>query len=169
MIKAIVQNLERGIQLLTSIRDDQYANTTIPPYFSSIGCHMRHVLDAFTSIFNGMESGRVDFSDRKRNTISEVATAEGIRYFNQTLQKLKHLSSEDLKKTIDVTDNLGTGDITIKYTVENALAYAHSHTIHHYAMIGYLVNQLGIELKDSDFGYNPTTPKNTSKTPISST
>ena len=42
---------------------------------------MRHVLDAFTSIFNGLESGRVDFSDRKRNTISEVATAEGIRYF----------------------------------------------------------------------------------------
>ena len=168
MIKAIAQNLERGVQLLTSITDEQYSNASIPPYFSSIGCHMRHVLDAFTSIFNGLESGCVDFSDRKRNTISEEKTTEGIRYFQETLQKLKNLSSENLEKTIEVTDNLGTGDITITYTVENALAYAHSHAIHHFASIGFLVNQLGIELKNPDFGYNPTTPKNTFKTPFSS-
>jgi uncharacterized damage-inducible protein DinB len=159
MIKAIEQNLERGIQLLNSITDKQYSNSTIPPYFSSIGCNMRHILDAFTSICNGLESGFVDFSDRKRNTICEEKTAEGILYFKETIQKLNEINPQDFEKQIAVTDNLGTGAITINYTVESALAYAHSHAIHHFASIGFLVNQLEIELQDADFGYNPTTPR----------
>jgi len=159
MIRAIVENLERGIQLLNSITDSEYSNATVPPYFSSIGCNIRHVLDAFTSIIKGFESGHVDFSDRKRNTICEAQTEEGIRYIKETIQQLNDFKNEDFTKIISVTDNLGNGDITINYTLENALAYAHSHTIHHFASIGFLVNQLGIELQDADFGYNPTTPK----------
>ncbi|MDC1375432.1 DinB family protein [Polaribacter sp.] len=159
MIRAIVENLERGIQLLNSITDSEYSNATVPPYFSSIGCNIRHVLDAFTSIIKGFESGHVDFSDRKRNTICEAQTEEGIRYIKETIQQLNDFKNEDFTKIISVTDNLGNGDITINYTLENALAYAHSHAIHHFASIGFLVNQLGIELQDADFGYNPTTPK----------
>ncbi|MDB9830665.1 DinB family protein [Polaribacter sp.] len=159
MIRAIVENLERGIQLLNSITDSEYSNATVPPYFSSIGCNIRHVLDAFTSIIKGVESGHVDFSDRKRNTICEAQTEEGIRYIKETIQQLNDFKNEDFTKIISVTDNLGNGDITINYTLENALAYAHSHAIHHFASIGFLVNQLGIELQDADFGYNPTTPK----------
>lgn len=159
MIRAIVKNLERGIQLLNSITDSEYSNATVPPYFSSIGCNIRHVLDAFTSIIKGFESGHVDFSDRKRNTICEVQTEEGIRYIKETIQQLYDFENEDFTKIISVTDNLGNGDITINYTLENALAYAHSHAIHHFASIGFLINQLGIELQDADFGYNPTTPK----------
>jgi len=159
MIRAIVENLERGIQLLNSITDSEYSNATVPPYFSSIGCNIRHVLDAFTSIIKGFESGHVDFSDRKRNTICEAQTEEGIRYIKETIQQLNDFKNEDFTKIISVTDNLGNGDITINYTLGNALAYAHSHAIHHFASIGFLVNQLGIELQDADFGYNPTTPK----------
>ena len=29
-----------------------------------------------------------------------------------------------------------------------------------YLLIGYIISQLGIELPDADFGYNPTTPRN---------
>ena len=43
MIEAIETNLQRGIQLLNCISDDEYNNTTIAPYYSSIGVHMRHI------------------------------------------------------------------------------------------------------------------------------
>ena len=144
---------------MNSITDSEYSNATVPPYFSSIGCNIRHVLDAFTSIIKGFERGHVDLSDRKRNTICEAQTEEGIRYIKETIQQLNDFKNEDFTKIISVTDNLGNGDITINYTLENALAYAHSHAIHHFASIGFLVNQLGIELQDADFGYNPTTSK----------
>ena len=159
MIKAIEDNLQRGIKLLTAITDNQYSDNSIPPYFSSIGCNMRHVLDAFTAIFNGLESGVVDFTDRKRNTICEEKTEIGIQYFNETILKLKQLEDVNLAIIIPVKDNLGSGIITVNYTLESALAYAHSHAIHHFASIGFLIYQLEIELADPDFGYNPTTPK----------
>ena len=56
MISAIIQNLNRGINLLSSISDADYANNSTAPYYSSIGIHMRHILDVFSCIFDGLET-----------------------------------------------------------------------------------------------------------------
>ena len=47
----------------------------------------------------------------------------------------------------------------LKYNFIALLAQANSHTIHHYAIINYILDRLHIEMKDDSFGYNPTTPK----------
>nr|BFF38085.1 hypothetical protein BACT7_29470 [Tenacibaculum mesophilum] len=159
MIAAIDKNLQRGIKLLEAISDEQYSDTSIPPYYSSIGANMRHILDVFTCIFNGLNKNCVDFSDRERNHLAEQKTASGIAYFNEVIEQLYCLKAEDFDKIISVTDDLGTGKVTANYTLSSALIQAHSHAIHHFASIGFIINQLGIELPDADFGYNPTTPK----------
>lgn len=159
MIDAIEKNLQRGIKLLNSISDEQYSDTSSPPYYSSIGAHMRHILDVFSCIFNGLASKQVDFSKRERNVLAEQQTAIGIDYFNEVIQKLHGLNPEDFDMVITVKDDLGMGKVTMKYTLESALCQAHSHAIHHFSSIGFIINQLGLELPDNDFGYNPTTPK----------
>ncbi|MGG6231946.1 DinB family protein [Tenacibaculum sp. SDUM215027] len=159
MIVAIDKNLQRGIKLLEAINDEQYSNTSIPPYYSSIGANMRHILDVFVCIFNGLDKRCVDFSDRERNQLAEEKTESGIAYFNQVIEQLYCLETEDFDTIISVTDDLGTGKVTANYTLGSALIQAHSHAIHHFASIGFIINQLGIELPDTDFGYNPTTPK----------
>ena len=159
MIDAIDKNLRRGIKLLSAISDEQYSNTSIAPYYSSIGANMRHVLDVFVCLFNGVENKVVDFSDRERNQLAEEQTKFGIEYFNDVLRQLHSLKITDYDVIVAVTDDLGTGKITVNYTLASALLQAHSHAIHHFASIGFIVNQLKIELPDADFGYNPTTPK----------
>ncbi|MDT7832991.1 DinB family protein [Flavobacteriaceae bacterium S356] len=159
MINAIEKNLQRGIKLLNAMSDEQYSDTSSPPYHSSIGAHMRHILDVFSCIFNGLETKDVDFSKRERNVLAEQHTEVGIEYFNQVIERLHQLRTEDFGMVINVTDDLGLGKVTMKYTLESALCQAHSHAIHHFSSIGFLVNQLGLELPDNDFGYNPTTPK----------
>ena len=159
MIDAIEKNLNRGIKLLKSISDEQYSNKSAPPYFSSIGSHMRHILDVFSCIFNGLETKQVDFSARERNVLVEQTTEAGIRYFHQVITKLHEISHDDFNMMISVTDDLGTGKVTANYTLGSALIQAHSHAIHHFATIGFIINRLGVELPDKDFGYNPTTPK----------
>lgn len=158
MIEAIEKNLERGIKLLNAISDEQYATKTIPPYFSSIGCHMRHILDVFSCVLSGYENGEVDLTKRERNEIIEIKTAKGIEYFKTIINQLKSISQQDLKKQVLVTDDLGLGKVTMQYSLGAVLMQAQSHAIHHYASIGYSIYQLGIELPDADFGYNPTTP-----------
>ncbi len=159
MIEAIEKNLYRGIQLLEYISDEEYSNITIAPYFSSIGGHMRHILDVFDCIFAGLESENMNLIDRKRNELAEKFTQHGIDYFNLTIKKLKTLEGEDFNKIVEVTDDLGLGIISAKYTLGAILIQAHSHAIHHFASVGYVISQLGIELPDDDFGFNPTTPR----------
>ena len=159
MITSIEKNLYRGITLLETISDEQYTNKTIPPYFSSIGCNMRHLLDAFNAIFIGLETGLIDFTDRKRDTICEQNTKDGIAYFKLIISKLKTVDSSNLNKIVFVKDDLGSGETTIKYTLESVFAYAHSHAIHHFASVGFLTHHLGIKLPNTAFGNNPTTPK----------
>ncbi len=159
MIDAIEKNLHRGIQLLNCISDDDYSNTTIAPYYSSIGVHMRHILDVFDCVFDGIESGNINIISRRRNELAENYTQHGIAYFEEILQRLKLLEKADFNKIVIVTDDLGLGIVSINYTLGGILIQAHSHAIHHFASVGYVISQLGIALPDVDFGFNPTTPK----------
>lgn len=159
MIPAIIQNLNRGINLLNSIDDKVYADNSTAPYYSSIGIHMRHILDVFNCVFQGIDDGKIDLSARQRNELAEIKVSAGLAYFEQIISQLKEIKATDLNRVVAVKDDLGTGMITANYTLAAALIQAHSHAIHHFASIGYIISQLGIDLPDSDFGYNPTTPR----------
>jgi len=159
MIEAIEKNLQRGIQLLNCVSDQDYCNTTIPPYYSSIGVHMRHILDVFDCIIEGVESGNINLINRKRNQLAENFTDKGIVYFEEIIYKLQLLKNENFDKIVKVTDDIGLGVITANYTLGAILIQAHSHAIHHFASVGYIISQLDIKLPDADFGFNPTTPK----------
>jgi uncharacterized damage-inducible protein DinB len=159
MIEAIEKNLQRGINLLNNLSDEEYSDASIAPYNSSIGCHIRHVLDVFSCVFKGLETKKVDFSVRERNECAEKETNVGIEYFENVIHELKKIKKKDFNTIVEVSDDMGLGKQTANYSIAAVLMQAQSHTIHHYASIGYLVYQLGIELPDSDFGFNPTTPK----------
>ena len=159
MISAILQNLNRGVRLLNSIDDKQYSDDSTAPYYSSIGVHMRHILDVFDCVLRGLESGVIDLSDRQRNEMAEIQVQAGIDYYSEIMSRLGQLEGADLDQVVQVRDDLGLGMVTAKYTLAAALIQAHSHAIHHFASIGYIIAQLGISLPDGDFGYNPTTPK----------
>jgi len=159
MIKAIEYNLKRGVRLLNSISDDQFSDSSIAPYHSSIGGHMRHILDIFDCVFEGLESKQINLATRKRNELAETNTTVALDYFDIILSNLKGLENADLDQIIEVSDDLGKGVVVQKYTLGSALIQAHSHAIHHFASLGYIIYQLGIELPDGDFGYNPTTPR----------
>lgn len=163
MIEAITQNLEKGIQLLENISDETYSNKTIPPYYASIGGHMRHVLDVFSCLINGLDTCKIDFSLRQRNQCAEQKTNLGISYCKQVIQQLKEIKEVDYTKKVIVTDNLGLGNVSATYTIAAVLMQTQSHAVHHFASIGYLIHQLGIALPKDSFGYNPTTPKCCSK------
>lgn len=159
MIEAIEKNLLRGVTLMKCISDEEYSNTTIAPYYSSIGSHMRHILDVFDCIFEGIDSNNINLINRKRNELAENYTAHGMSYMTSTIEKLKKLNPNDFDKIVNVTDDLGLGVISANYTLIGILIQAHSHAIHHFASVGYVISQLGIQLPDDDFGFNPTTPK----------
>ena len=159
MINAIERNLLVGMRLLGSLTADQYRDTSVEPYHSSIGGHVRHILDIFDCVFCGLENDHIDLTKRKRSEIVELDAQAGLAYFNNTLSQLQALRETDMTQMIDVSDDLGLGMVTAKYTIAAALIQAHSHAIHHFASLGYVLTKLDIDLPHIDFGFNPTTPR----------
>ncbi|WP_459211676.1 DinB family protein [Aquimarina rhabdastrellae] len=160
IISSINKNLSSAISLIDAIDDKTYCDASVAPYYSSIGSHIRHVLDFFNCIIGGLDTNNVDLTARKRD--ETIATdKEAAKAFIYELQEtLNSFVGANTDYLLHVTDNLGQGKVTVDYTLESILAHANSHAIHHYAVIGYILSFLGIELKISGFGYNPTSPIN---------
>lgn len=159
IINAINDNLEKAKNLLGSISDDIYVNTSVSPYYSSIGGHIRHILDVFNCALEGFPEKDINLIARKRDPRMENDRAFAIAKITQAQRELSLLDEACFDAIVPVTDDLGSGAVTLNYTLGAILAQAQSHAIHHFAIIGYILNVLHVEVTDKTFGYNPTTPK----------
>ncbi len=159
IVECAIRNLQRAERLIKLLDEHSYSNLDTGPYYSSIGGHLRHVLDIFACIIRGMDAGTVDLTDRRRGTSAETDLEEGLKYLRSVVQDLSRLEEFDPSSPITIVDNLGSGKTEIPSTLGAGLCQAHSHAIHHFACVGYLLHLQGIELPDRRFGYNPTTPR----------
>ncbi|WP_158848982.1 hypothetical protein [Algibacter sp. L1A34] len=161
IIESSLKTLQKADLLLNKLSDDDLCNASVSPYYSSIGSHVRHILDFYDCIFNKNEDNIIDLTARCRNLDVETQCNSASNYLNITMEKLKSLDFNADTKIV-VIDDLGLGKAEIAYTFGALLSQANSHTIHHYAIISYILDRLEIQFEDGDFGYNPTTPKTVS-------
>ena len=158
ILQSTLKTLQKSKLLLSNLDDATLANKSIPPYYSSIGGHIRHILDFYDCILKSKDGEKVDLTARKRNENVETCCKQATDYLEQIIVKLL-ATDRNLEDQVMVKDDLGMGLIEMPYTYAALLAQANSHTIHHYAIINYILDRLGIVFSDGDFGYNPTTPK----------
>ena len=160
IIQSTLKTLQKSQAILSKLSNDQLCDASVPPYHSSIGTHVRHILDFYECIFKVNSEGKIDLTARSRNKDVELDCACAQDYLKSIMRQLS-AGHFNLKDGIWVVDDLGMGKTEIPYTYGSLLAQANSHTIHHYAIINYIFDSLGIQLNDSEFGYNPTTPTQT--------
>ena len=158
IIQSSLKTLRKTKSLLDKLEDDTLCDTSISPYNSSIGTHIRHILDFYDCIFNLNSHNIIDLTSRSRSKDVESKCCCAENYLNSIVEKLSS-SNLNMNDTVNVIDDLGLGKTEIKYTIGAVFSQANSHTIHHYAIINYILDRLGIIVDDNDFGYNPTTPK----------
>lgn len=160
IISSINHNLNNAITLLKAIDTTTYQDTSVGPYYSSIGSHIRHTLDFFDCIISGLDSNNIDLTARKRDETLSTDKELAIDYVYKLQETLMSYIGANTDYLIHVTDNMGQGKVTVNYTLESILSHANSHAVHHYAIIGYILDHIGAEIKIPGFGYNPTTPIN---------
>lgn len=157
LLESCLKTLYKTRNLLTVLEDEQFTDKSVAPYYSSIGSHIRHILDFYNCIVNE-KADRVNLMSRERNLEVESSCTNALKYLAFLENSLKSMNPDE-DRILVVTDDLGCGSISLKYTFGALMAQANSHTIHHYAIINYILEQLGITIEDSRFGFNPTTPK----------
>lgn len=158
ILTASINTLSKSKGLLDKLSNEELCNDSIPPYHSSIGSHIRHILDFYKCILAGIDNGIVDLTKRERDLSVETDCDCAYDYLESMVNEL-NTANMDLNAIIDVRDDLGQGILEIQYTIGSLFAQANSHTIHHYAIINYILERQGINIEDEDFGLNPTSPK----------
>ncbi len=158
IIQSSIHTLNESRNLLISLTNKDLSNHSISPYYSCIGSHIRHILDFYDCILEGIDSKEIDLTNRKRDERMHSDCDYTLGHVERIIDLLKKLDGIDFTQNYIVSDDLGMGKVDITYTLGAILAQANSHAIHHYAIINYILDRLGISMNDDTFGYNPTTP-----------
>ena len=159
IVQSSIKTLNKSKNLLQRLTDEQLSDHTVPPYFSCIGSHIRHILDFYDCILEGLPNKSIDLTARKRDERMHCDCNYAIQNVERIAAMLQNIASYNMAELIRVNDDLGLGEVEIDYTLGSVLAQANSHAIHHYAIISYILEKLGIAVDDDGFGYNPTTPR----------
>ncbi|MFD0862328.1 hypothetical protein ACFQ1M_08900 [Sungkyunkwania multivorans] len=157
ILAATISTLSKSKDLLQHLKDEQLCDASVSPYYSCVGSHIRHILDFYDCIIHGLPNELIDLTARKRDLRVQEDCAYAISNVERILKSLENIEYE-ADKRLAVVDDLGQGKMTVNYTLGALLAQANSHTIHHYAIINYILDALNIAFDDQSFGYNPTTP-----------
>ncbi len=152
--------LHQEMDLLSQISNADYTSTSNGPYNSSIGMHIRHSLDHFSAFFNGLTSGHIDYENRQRNDLIQNSTEHATEQIKQHLNQIDqtnhththplHIREESGSKIEDC--------IWLPSTYGRELQFLLGHTVHHHAIINFLLKEKGI-VPPQSFGVAPSTQR----------
>jgi hypothetical protein len=150
-----------GEALLDGLADADYCRRLEGAYGASIGAHYRHCLEHFGSLFAGIPGGVVNYDARSRCPHMESNREQALARTWELHGMLRGLDDSEWGRVVQVQISLSsaeTASAKVMSTVARELVFCLGHTIHHYALIGVIAGQFGIEVP-AGFGVAPSTQR----------
>jgi hypothetical protein len=157
IVAANLALLEQAFELIGRTPESTYAGVRNGP--RPVGPQFRHVLDHYRRFLSGLESARIDYDDRERDPALETDRRAARRTIRELIGDLSLLDGERLDLASEARLECGLGaeeDQWSRTTLRRELHFLLSHTIHHYALIGLLLAEHGVD-PGADFGVAPST------------
>ena len=123
---------------------------------SSIGSHVRHNLDHYTSFLAGLETGEINYENRQRETIIETDRNAAMSLIVETCKSLEGLNGYTGEFKLWVTGGENNEGMWATTSISRELEFLMSHTIHHYAIVAIMCRLEGLNVQE-DFGVAPST------------
>jgi hypothetical protein len=159
LISASVAVLGQARDLLGRLRAGVYSSTAGLPVASGAGPHLRHCLDFYDALLDGLETGRVDYNLRERDEATERDPHRAIARIDATIARLEATSAPAstplLVRAEGPADPLDPSS-WVRSSLARELVFLSSHTVHHFALVALLVRLQGVE-PGAEFGVAPST------------
>ena len=161
MSKIVASNLESLDQMITfidSLSDAEYQYSPKPLFDSSIGQHLRHILDLFIALVNSTTE-EVNYDIRRRGAPVETDKQLGLTELNDVRIWVSGISDKDINRDtlIHTETALNTQQTdSFKSSFGRELCFASSHLVHHLAIMAAIAKMAGKEV-DSKLGLAPAT------------
>ena len=156
LIGGCVRVLEQGHALLGRLDDRLYTGTAGLPVQSGAGSHVRHCLDFYLSLLEGVWTGRVDYNRRERDALVARDRACAAARIEIVIEELRALADLPGDTTLVVSPEDAETDTWCASTLARELQFLLSHTVHHYALLALILRLQGFE-PGEEFGVAPST------------
>ncbi|MDD1784290.1 DinB family protein [Enterovibrio sp. ZSDZ35] len=146
-------------ELLVQLTDEQYNYVAKPYLQSSIGQHMRHILDVFQSLMAWPASSFIDYDKRRRQHPVEKDKSIALEEWGMIEQWVLGVSKEALTSPLTVSGEVSLHQQVSPHastTLGRELSFVASHAIHHFALLRVSLCAQNIPT-DHVFGLAPTT------------
>lgn len=157
LIKGSEHCIDQCETLLNLISEEAYVQLTQDS--ASVGTHMRHVLDRFESLFNGLSTRTVDYDARRRDKSIETSIPAARFAATKLRRKLTDLSRhQELGVQLLVQESVQheSPQVSVGSNLQRELMGLITHATHHLALMVMIGKQLGYQF-DGDLGKAPST------------
>lgn len=114
---------------------------------AGIGEHVRHVLDHYRALRNGLPTRKVDYNLRTRNSLEESQPHVAQKKIDELINWLANLDYDDSDITVVSEISLRENQSqTLQSNTEREMLYLINHSIHHMAYASLLASVNGINL-----------------------
>ncbi len=140
----------------------QGAPHSAPAFAGPVGAHLRHVVEHYEALVNGLTLGVVDYDGRPRDRQLETHPTLARDRLLGLRQVLGQWTPDMLDRPVQV---LGQGGITgdfdfcVTSSVGRELAFLASHAVHHFALLAEHLQRHGVPVP-AHFGKAPATVAN---------
>lgn len=156
------QVISTQITDLLAVLDNAHYRQSLPTFNgSSVGQHIRHIIDFYLCLINGADDLDINYDKRERNPLIETDCFTAKNFVEIIAQKVQNM---DVKQPVMVCSSFVADEaeelISIPSSIGRELMYAYDHAIHHLAMI-----KIGMQIHfpeisiSKDLGVAPSTLK----------
>lgn len=159
MLKSHLEVIDQAISLLNELDHNSFTQVLSPYFSGSIGQHLRHVIDHYENLFDGLAEGFVNYNQRKRFCSVEKSLEACSQALYNIRSKINALTTTQLSEALSILTEISISeqdDALVASNVERELVFASFHAIHHYALIK-IIRQMQHATVPPEFGYAPAT------------
>ena len=136
-----LETVQQAKEFLQDLTAENYQFVLKPHFVSSAGTHMRHILDHYLALQDGINQGLVNYNKRNRYSSLESCPQTAL------------LEWQKIEKWLQEVSYL---DANMPLTVARELVFVSSHAIHHFSLLAVINSLLGNK-DEVNFGIAPTT------------
>jgi len=147
------ENLLQIKDLLRNIKTKDYTSQSEILSGSTVGQHIRHILEFYLLLVSGSFSGTISYDKRERDKRIEHSPGFAAETIGHLLKGIETLDTRQLVKFEGDFTTDGSHDNFTESSIGRELAYCIEHSIHHQAIIKAGLIAMGLAgLTDEHFG-----------------
>jgi hypothetical protein len=154
-----LETVQQAKAYLVGLSAENYQVVIKPHFASSAGTHMRHILDHYVALKDGLNQGLINYNKRNRYSSVESCPQMALLQWQKVEQWLKEVSQLDTDISLTVvceTSVNKTQNTQTKSTLARELVFVSSHAVHHFSLLAVINSLLGNK-DEINFGIAPST------------